>query len=135
MRNVTFAAVLAAPLALGGCAGPMAQDTSPSPAASPAPLSATATPSPSKLIVSEKATCALLVGPAEDGPLIQYVNGIASIDPSDQSAVSKLVTTRDDLRAIAKSANPEMNGLLTALFSNDLNDFKAAGTELLTRCG
>ncbi|WP_454697846.1 hypothetical protein [Arthrobacter humicola] len=85
--------------------------------------------------MSEKATCTLLVGPAEDGPLIQYVNEITSIDPSDQAAVAKLIATRDDIKAIAKSANSEMKELLSALFSEDINDFKAAGTDLLTRCG
>lgn len=134
MRKASIAVVLAAPF-LGGCGGPAAPAAAPSTAASPSSSSATATPSPSTLTVSEKATCTLLVGPAEDGPLIQYVNEITSIDPSDQAAVAKLIATRDDIKAIAKSANPEMKELLTALFSEDVNDFKAAGTELLTRCG
>jgi hypothetical protein len=135
VSKAAFAAVLAAPLALGGCGAAAAPDFAPSTAASPASSSATATPSPSTFTVSEKATCTLLIGPAEDGPLIQYINGITSIDSSDQAALAKLITTRDDVKAIAKSANPEMKELLTALFSEDVNDFKAAGTDLLTRCG
>jgi hypothetical protein len=135
MRKATFAVVLGAPFVLSGCGGPGTPDAAPSTAVSPASSSATATPSPSTLTVSEKATCTLLVGPDEDGPLIQYVNGITNIDPSDQAAVAKLIATRDEVKAIAKSANQEMKELLTALFSEDVNDFKAAGTDLLTRCG
>lgn len=133
MRKSTFAVVLAAPLVLGGCGGPAT--TTPSTAISSALPTPTATPSPSTLAVSEKATCTLLIGPNEDGPLIQYVNGITSIDPSDQAAVAELRATREEIRAIEKSANADMKVFLTALFSEDVNDFKAAGTELLTRCG
>jgi hypothetical protein len=135
LRKAKFTAALAAAFVLGGCGVPAAPQTAPASAAAAAPSSATATPSPSAFTVSEKATCTLLIGPKEDGPLIQYINGITSIDASDKAAVAKLVTTRDDVKDIAKSANPEMKGLLTALFSENINDFKAAGTELLTRCG
>lgn len=132
MRQAAFTTALAAAFALGGCGAP---ETAPSSAGSMAPSSATASPSPSVFTVSEKTTCTLLIGPNEDGPLIQYVNEITSIDPSDKVAVAKLATTRDDVKEIAKRANPEMKELLTVLFSKDVNDFKAAGTELLTRCG
>jgi hypothetical protein len=75
-----------------------------------------------------------LIGPDEDGPLIDYVNGITTVDPTDATAVQELSATREEVREIAKRANPEMGALLDALFSEDVNDFKAAGTELLTRC-
>jgi hypothetical protein len=84
--------------------------------------------------VSEKATCTQLIGTNEDGPLIKYVTGITSIDVSDKAGLTELAEARDAVKDIAKRANPEMKVLLTALFSDDVNDFKAAGTDLLTRC-
>jgi hypothetical protein len=84
--------------------------------------------------VSEEATCTLLVGPKEDGPLIQYVNGVTGFDASNQAAIAKTAEARDSVKDIAESANPEMKALLTALFSKDFNEFKASGVDLLTRC-
>jgi hypothetical protein len=76
-----------------------------------------------------------LIGPGEDGPLIDYINGITSVDPTDTAALQELASSRDEVKEIAKRANSEMSALLETLFSEDVNDFKAAGTELLTRCG
>ncbi|MDP9983579.1 hypothetical protein J2W14_003000 [Pseudarthrobacter oxydans] len=76
----------------------------------------------------------MLIGSKEDGPLIQYVNGVAGFDAADQAAVTKTAEARDAVKNIAKSANPEMKVLLAALFSSDINEFKASGVELLTRC-
>lgn len=129
---MTFAIGCLVAFALAGCAAPESPETASSSAA--APSSATPVPTPSTFTVSEKATCTQLIGPKEDGPLIQYINEITSIDPSDKVAVAKLVTTREDIKNITTRANPEMKEILTALFSEDVNDFKAAGTELLTRC-
>lgn len=76
----------------------------------------------------------MLIGPTENGPLIQYVNGVAAFDAKNEAAIVKTAEARDSVKNIAKSANPEMKVLLTALFSEDFNDFKASGVELLTRC-
>lgn len=131
IRKVAFTAALVAAFALGGCGAP---EAAPSSVGSPAPSSATATPSPNVLTVSEKTTCTLLIGPEENGPLIQYINGVTAMDPSDKAAIAELATTRDEIKEISKRSVPEMKELLAALFSTDLNDFKAAGVELLTRC-
>lgn len=84
--------------------------------------------------MSEAATCTLLIGPKEDGPLIQYINGVTGSDPADQAAITKTAEARDSVKNVAKSANPEMKVLLAALFSTDINEFKASGVDLLTRC-
>lgn len=130
-RTVAFSAALIAAFALSGCGAP---EAAPSSVASPAPSSVTATPSPTVLTVSEKTTCTLLIGPEENGPLIQYINGVTGIDPSDKAAVARLATVRDEIKEISKRSVPEMKELLDSLFSPDVNDFKAAGAELLTRC-
>lgn len=134
MGKIVFTAVLVSVAftmaACGGSAAPEAIPSTTSSAATPTP-----SPTPSTFTVSEKATCTLLIGPDEDGPLIKYVNGITSVDVSDKVGLAKIAIARDDVKEIAKRANPEMKELLSALFSTDVNDFKAAGTDLLTRCG
>ncbi|MDQ0030149.1 hypothetical protein [Arthrobacter bambusae] len=133
MRTDVFAVVLAASaLALAGCGASAAPEaasttTSSSPTATPTPV-------PSTITVSEKATCTQLIGPAEDGPLIKYVVGITTGNASDSVGMAKVAAARDDIKEIAKRADPEIKNLITALFSTDVNDFKAAGTDLLTRC-
>lgn len=136
MRKATLAFVLIATLAVASCADPTTpQAASPTPVTS-SPASPKATPSPtlSRITVSEKATCTLLIGPDEDGPLIQYINEITNVDATDTAALASLVTLKGELEDVARSANPEIQRLVRALFSEDVNDFKAAGVELLTRC-
>jgi hypothetical protein len=70
----------------------------------PAPPSQTATPTASAFTVSEKAICTLLIGPGEDGPLIQYINGITNIDTTDKTGLADLVTTQYEIEKIAKRA-------------------------------
>lgn len=101
--------------------------STPTPSATPSPTSTTIT-------VSEKAICTQLVGPREDGPLIRYINGISTVDATDTAAIAKLSATRTEIQQIAIRADSDMRALINALFSEDVNDFKAAGVDLLTRC-
>lgn len=117
-------------MALTGC-GPSASEVK----APPMSESTAAATTEAKIVISEEATCALLVGPNEDGPLIRYVNGISSADPADTSSIQDLRDNRTEVNAIGERSTPELQLLITTLFSEDVNDFKAAGAELLTRCG
>lgn len=55
---------------------------------SSAPVRSSQTPTAGAFTVSENATCTLLIGPDEDGPLIQYINGISSIDATDKTGLA-----------------------------------------------
>lgn len=134
MKSLLWAVVAASILATTACGPAESQPESAAPTTTAASESPTPTPTPTAFTISEEATCMQLIGPDEDGPLIDYVNGITTVDPTDATAVQELSATREEVREIAKRANPEMGALLDALFSEDVNDFKAAGTELLTRC-
>ena len=128
-RTLTLVAIMCA-IALSGCGSPSAETQAP---LAPSPTAAPATSA--TIAISEEATCTLLVGPNEDGPLIRYVNGISSTDVTDPTAVPKLRDHKDEVVAIGDRSNPELQLLITTLMSDDVNDFKAAGVELLTRCG
>lgn len=121
--------------ALAGCGEPASSKAIETPTNSPTATSPAPTPTPSNITVSERTTCTLLIGPDEDGPLIKYVNEITSADPTDSTALASLRTLKSEIEDVAKTATPEMKELAIALFSEDVNDFKAAGVELLTRCG
>lgn len=135
MRKATLALALVATLALASCAAPETPQAASAPITTPpASPKPTPSPTPSGITVSEKATCTLLIGPDEDGPLIQYINEITSADASDTAALASLITLKGDIEDVARTASPEIKRLVSALFSDDVNDFKAAGVELLTRC-
>ncbi|WP_146238943.1 hypothetical protein [Arthrobacter livingstonensis] len=131
-RTFTLLAILCA-MTLSGCGSATKASEVTTSVASSSTSEATAT-SKSPIVISEMATCSLLVGVNEDGPLIRYVTGIASVDPTDTTAIQKLRDDRDEVTAAGEHAGPEMKLLIETLFSEDMNDFKAAGTELLTRC-
>lgn len=133
MKSLLFAAAAATSILATTACGP-AESQPASVASTTVAASESPTPTPTTFTISEKATCTQLIGPNEDGPLIDYINGVTDFDPADTSAMEELRATSDEVKEIAKRANPEMSALLDALFSEDVNDFKAAGTELLTRC-
>jgi hypothetical protein len=135
MNKTKFSLILLGTLALVGCGQQATPDAAISATMPSTPtISSSPTSAPTAFTVSEKATCTLLIGPKEDGPLIQYINGVSSFDASNHAAIVKTAEARDSVKDIAKSAGSEMKVLLTALFSDDVNQFKASGVELLTRC-
>ncbi|MDQ0212561.1 hypothetical protein [Arthrobacter bambusae] len=118
--------------ALSGCA--TTGTVSPMPSATSGSLSPTPTPTPTPFAVSKVATCDQLVGPNQDGPLIKYIHLVANFDANDASQGEQLRSLKSDLEGVATHAAPDFQQLIQALWSANINDFKAAGAELLTRC-
>jgi hypothetical protein len=134
MKKLSILLAAVSVLLLGsGCSAGTEAQSSPTTAASTPTQSATSS-SAATITVSEKAICTQLVGPKEDGPLIEYINGITTVDATDSAAIAELSATRTEIQQIAIRADSELRTLVNALFSEDVNDFKAAGVELLTRC-
>lgn len=107
---------------------------------------------PTTLRISSGATCQLLLGANEDGPLIEGVNFIADLVQRGQEVSSDEVKTSrkisDELNAILETANDDLRpyieevvkplDMLAAEGSTgihvDMTTFKAASVELLTQC-
>ena len=133
VRKMLCLLVLVSALALGGCGTPSAAEEGATTAPATPTSNPTGTPTPS-FSVSEAATCMLLIGPNEDGPLIQYVNVVSKGAAASTEELAKGAAALTAINDAAKTANPEMKQLLTQLNSPDVTNFKAAGIDLLTRC-
>lgn len=113
--------------------------------------SATEENSDQTLVVSEAATCMQLVGPDEDGPLIRGVDAVTSVtdgNPDVELAEEVLAElesviehSNEDLRpyinafaAPIEAIVSASNGELPSDWEADIDEWQAAGTELLTRC-
>ena len=104
-----------------------------------------------ELVISEEATCTQLVGPNEDGPLLRGVETVAGVGQgkADAEQAQEII---DELAPIEEHAIAELKPYLRAFVSpledivaaskgqlsedweGDLDEWKAVGTELLTRC-
>lgn len=62
--------------------------------------------------------------------MFRYVDNISNED-SSEADTARGVEIREELRAIATHADPEMKSLIEAFLSED---FQAAGAELYERC-
>lgn len=153
-----FPVILLTSLAVAACGQGASDNSTPVESATAAPTaSPTATPpptssSPEPLVVSEAATCTQLIGPEEDGPLIDGVNIVAGMSSGEAPDFALAEETAAELTSIMRHADDELKpylevfiqplddigaasrGELPAGYDLDIEEWKAAGTELLTRC-
>jgi len=149
--------VLATLVLLGGCSG-TGESTEAESGASPTPTSASPTPtpsptpspSPSPVVVSLQTTCELLFNAGDRSVAQRAISFVQKQNYSQAKDLSRAQDLAEDLEGISVRAQPEFRPYLDAMLATardledqlttgqgremDLQDFRAAGLELVGLC-